>query len=350
MTTIQLVRAPSPARRRNAPVLTASQISVLRAALGGRKLAVCFGAGVDSTAMLVALHAADLRPEIITFANVNAEKEKTLQHLSKMNDVLRGWGWPTVDVCMKKMLPSTPYSDLYGNCISNQTLPSLAFGHHGCSVKFKIQVQDQFIKGAAKGPNKRAPHPVWVEAQARGERLIKLIGYDAGPADRKRSKTLASADADFDFVYPLQLLGWTREDCVGAITRALGAAMVPVKSACFFCPASKHWELWYLAAEEPDQFERALRMEWNALTGKHSRFSTVDFGDDWEDLVRNADRFPSSKTTVGLGRSFAWNHWARINGVVDENFKVRRAEKARFLAMADALRGNDNALDARSCA
>lgn len=33
-------------------ILTNDQIRVLRAALGGRLLAVCFGAGVDSTAML----------------------------------------------------------------------------------------------------------------------------------------------------------------------------------------------------------------------------------------------------------------------------------------------------------
>lgn len=271
-------------------------------------------------------------------------------HLAKMSSVLRQWRWPAIDVCVKKMLASTPYTDLYGNCMANETLPSLAFGMSSCSVKYKIQVQDQFIKGVTKGPNARPPHPAWIAAKATGERIIKLIGYDAGPADRRRSKSLPSADADFDYIYPLQLLGWSRLDCVNAITLALGSAMVPVKSACFFCPAAKHWELYEMAAEEPALFEMALRLEWNALTGRHSRFSTVEFGDDWEDLVRNADRFPSSKTTVGLGRSFAWNHWARVNGVVDENFMVRRAEKARFLEMAAQLRGDDNAYDGRACA
>ncbi len=349
MTTIQFVRPPSSLRGR-AGVLSPSQVSMLRSALGGRKLAACFGAGVDSTAMLVALHAAGLRPEIITFADTGGEKRRTILHLAKMSDVLRRWGWPTIDICVKKMLPSTPYADLFGNCMSNETLPSLAFGRHSCSIKFKIQAQDQFIKGVAKGPNARPPHPVWIEAQQRQERLVKLIGYDAGPADRRRSKTLPSSDEVFDYFYPLQLLGWTRADCVDAITQALGHDMVPIKSACFFCPASKHWEILDLAAEEPDLFELALRLEWNALTGRHSRFTSVEFGDDWEDLVRNADRFPSSKTTVGLGRSFAWNHWARINGVVDENFKVRREKKAWFLEMAARLRGEDNALDGRSCA
>jgi len=116
-----------------------------------------------------------------------------------------------------------------------------------------------------------------------------------------------------------------------------------------FCPASKHWELFWLAAYRPDLFERALRIERTALTGRHSRFDAVAFGADWEDLVRNAERFPSSNTTVGLGRSFAWNHWARVNGVVDADFMVRRDLSAVFAERAAALLGEDNALDSRGC-
>lgn len=166
-----------------------------------------------------------------------------------------------------------------------------------------------------------------------------------------RSNRLPASDAHFDYIYPLQLIGWGRADCVRVITEALGPDMVPVKSACFLCPASKQWELWWLADTHPNLFERALHMERVALIGRHSRFSEVEFGDTWENLVRNADRFPSSNTTVGLGRSFAWNQWARVNNVVDEDFRVRRKDTARFLAMARALRGEaDNALDVRACA
>lgn len=74
----------------------------------------------------------------------------------------------------------------------------------------------------------------------------------------RRSRHLPTADADFDYIYPLQLLGWTRSDCVDVITAVLGADLVPIKSACFFCPASKHWELFWLAAHHPELLERAL--------------------------------------------------------------------------------------------
>ncbi len=331
-------------------LLPAPLLKALRDALAGRFIALCFGSGVDSTAMLVALRAAGLRPDVITFADTGGEKPETLLHIEKINKVLRSWGWPLVDVCRKVPLESTGYSDLYGNCFANETLPSLAFSGKACSLKWKKDPQDQFLKGVKKGPNVRPPHPLWVEARRAGERIVKLIGYDCGKADMRRSKSFKASDSEFDFCYPLQIVGWTRRDCVRAIAQVLGPELVPIKSACFFCPASKIWELYWLAAHHPDLLERALLLERNALTGKHSRFDSVEFGATWEEMVRNADRFPSSTTTVGLGRSFAWNQWARVNDVVDAQFRVKRsdADRARFAMLSDSLRDPGNALDSRS--
>ena len=108
--------------------------SCLAPLLKGRLLAVCFGSGVDSTAMLVALHLAGLRPDIITFADAGAEKPETMAHLDRMNQVLEDWRWAPIVICRKVPLASTGYDDLYGNCIVNETLPSLAFGMKSCSL------------------------------------------------------------------------------------------------------------------------------------------------------------------------------------------------------------------------
>jgi hypothetical protein len=335
---------------RLADILTDDQIAALRSALLGRRIVVCFGGGVDSTALLLILFAADISVDLITFADVGAEKPETYAHVDRMSALLVSIGYPEVTTCKKITLASTNYEDLEGNCVDNETLPSLAFGTKSCSIKWKHKPQDMEIMGAKRGPMKRPPHPLWVETQATGERILKLIGYDAGKADIRRSKSLAERDDNFDYCYPLQLIGWTRSECVKAIAQGFGPTYVPIKSACFFCPASKQWELYWLAGHHPEMFERALKMEYGALTGRHSRFDAIEFGASWEEMVKKADRFPSSDTTVGLGRSFAWNHWARVHGVVDEHFKVRRELAAQFIAKADAMRGDDNALDVRACA
>jgi hypothetical protein len=65
----------------------------MREALSVRLLAVCFGAGVDSTAMLVALRWAGITPDVITFADTGGEKPETLDHVTRMMPFLwRGIG------------------------------------------------------------------------------------------------------------------------------------------------------------------------------------------------------------------------------------------------------------------
>jgi hypothetical protein len=296
--------------------------------------------------MLVAMRRSGVRPDLITFADVGGEKPDTYHHVRLMDEWLERVGFPRVTWCKKITTSRVDYSDLEGNCVDNETLPSLAFGMKSCSIKWKHTPQDYIVMGCKSGPNVCAPHPLWIEARRAGVKPIKLIGYDNGTADIRRSKKLKGEDDNFRYVYPLQTLGWGREDCIKAIIEE--GLPVPVKSACFFCPASKKWELYWLAGHHPDLFERALVMEHRALTGHHSRYDEIEFGASWEHMIANADRFPSSNTTVGLGRSFAWNQWARVNGVVNSDGAVIMAPD-EALSRADALRGDDNALDARTC-
>ncbi len=312
-------------------------------------LVVCYGAGVDSTAMLVAMYQQGIRPDAITFADTGGEKPETYEQVRIMSDWLTARGWPAVTVC-KYQTSRAPYSDLEGNNTSNETLPSLAFGMKSCSIKWKAQPQDYAIKGCKGGPNKCDPHPLWLEAKRRGVKPVKLIGYDAGPADLRRSKNLKTECKDFQYRYPLQQLGWSRQECIAAI---LGAGLaVPVKSACWFCPASQKWELYWLAGKHPELFERALELEHKAMVGKHSRWGSdaCTYGKDWEEFVNKpADQWPTTSITVGLGRTFAWNHWARINKIVNAEGKVT-ADPAALLAKAEELQAQGgNAADRRTC-
>lgn len=337
----------------------------------GHALQVCFGSGVDSTAMLVALHDADIIPELILFADTGAEKPETYDHARAMDPILVSWGFPTVTWVKQNTTAKMNYDDLAGKCLDNETLPSLAFGGKSCSIWSKQDPQDNFIKGVnakyvgqelpAHLANCNAVHPLWTRAQETGRKIIKLIGYDNGPADIRRSKNLKLEDNDFMFCYPLQLLGWARAECIAAITEA--GLPVPVKSACYFCPASQKWEMWWLAGTHPDLFEKALQIEMTAMLGKHSRYTVgadgevtdekglvIAFGEGWLETVIDADSFPSSKTTVGLGRKVSWLQFAIQNSIVDpDTFKVDRDNLESFVATADELRGSDNALDVRTC-
>jgi hypothetical protein len=312
---------------------------------------VCYGMGVDSTAMLIGLKNRGIRPDVITTANTKGEKPESIQYA---HEVMGPWlernGFPPITWCEHKTLESTGYDSLAGNCTANETLPSLAFGMKSCSIKWKHGPQDKAIMGCKAGPNQRDPHPIWIAAQTAGVKPVKMIGYDNGPADLRRSKKVIE-DENFSYSYPLQEWGWDRAECVRQIIAE--GLRVPIKSACFFCPASQKWELWWLAGTHPTLFMEALHMEHTAMIGKHSRWGSDEctYDADWLKLVNEpADQWPTTKITVGLGRKFAWNHWARENGIVSCETGEFIGDREACLAMAEQLRANGgNAHDARTC-
>jgi hypothetical protein len=134
------------------------------------------------------------------------------------------------------------------NCLVNHTLPSLAFGYKSCSLKWKVAPMDGFVEA----------WPPAIEAWAKGERVTRAIGYDAGPKDAKRAWNIAG-DGRYEYVYPLRQWGWDRERCIAEIEAA--GLPVPVKSACFFCPATKPDELADLVERHPELADRIVALE-----------------------------------------------------------------------------------------
>jgi hypothetical protein len=314
-----------------------------------RPVTVAFGGGVDSTALLVALKHAGIKPAWVSFADTGGEKQRTYDHVALVSDWLKSWAGIEVEVVKYNTLASTSYNDLLGNCLDNETLPTVSFPGipNSCSSKWKKQPQEYAWRGAKSGPNKRDPHPLYLSCQERGVKAWRLIGFDAGPADLKRGKGDHTSKL-FDQLYPLQHLGWDRPLCIQAI-EAEGLP-VPPKSSCFFCGAMKEWEIWDLAATEPEKLTLALRMEYGALTGKHSRWQDPEFGRAWEDYVKTGDKFPSAETSCGLGIKRSWCQWAYVNGLArPETNWVFEGDQEACAAKRDALvAGDDNALDGRS--
>lgn len=210
-------------------------------------LIVCYGMGRDSTALLVGLHQRGERPDLVIFSDVGDEKEKTYDYRRVMDAWLEFVGFPLITVVRyqpKNYKWWPPYRSLFENCMTNITLPSLAYGGHSCSSKWKIGAQREFLKTWAPAQ----------EAWAGGGRITKCIGFEDSPKEHRRTKrcaTFAVQDEDPDRVtlrFPLQEWGWDLARCVKEIE---GAGLpVPPKSSCHFCPAMKPWEVDELSTEQ----------------------------------------------------------------------------------------------------
>jgi hypothetical protein len=130
-------------------------------------------------------------------------------------------------------------------------------------------------------------------------RVVKAIGLDAGegarvrwqarqPPEGGRLSRDQRLDRDyFAYWYPLFEWGFDRRRCVEVIEQA--GLPVPLKSACFYCPASKRQEVLWLRDHHPDLLARALEIERNAL--------------------------PNLTSVKGLGRSFSWREF--LDGIDD---------------------------------
>lgn len=198
-------------------------------------LTVAYGLGVDSTALLVQLVREGIRPALIMFADTGDEKRETYQYLPIINDYLRKADFPQVTVVrneVKNFKHWPPYHGLGENCLTNGTLPSLAFGFKSCSQKWKVAPQDRYCKSWQPA----------LDAWSQGIPVRKMIGYDASPNDRKRyAVAIGFKDPLFTYEYPLIVWGWDRERCKEEIRKE--GLPVPPKSACVFCPATQPEEL-----------------------------------------------------------------------------------------------------------
>jgi hypothetical protein len=255
--------------------------------MNAQPLVVAYGIGWDSTAMLVAMQRRGIRPDAILFADPGGEKPETYDYLPIISAWLEKVGFPPITI-VRYVPTRAPYDTLEGKCLANETLPSLAFGKHSCSIVFKADPQDKWI---------RAWQPA-IDAWAAGLKVTRAIGYDNGAqdcrrrakADRAVAKKAANGHKDckqFEYRYLLQEWGIDRVECARLI--AMAGLPAPMKSACWFCPASKKSEIVWLRDKHPVLFQRAVAMEVRARDGKHG----LD-------------------TVKGLGRNFAWGELALV--------------------------------------
>lgn len=265
-------------------------------------IAVSCGMGVNSTAMLILLRRDGVVPTAIVFADTGSEKPETYRYIKVLGKWLRRVCFPALTI-VKNPSPRAGYRSLEENCVANRTLPSIAYGfqRHSCSLTWKGNVIDRWL----------VRQPWAQEAWRHGKPVTRLIGYDDSCADRRRTFRVDKLDGDnrWVFRYPLRERGLDRDACI-ALIRDEGLP-VPVKSACFFCPAMRKSEIIDLAVRHPRLAARALRME--ALASHDYR------------------------SIEGLGGSFNWRRFLETKRPdllkkIDRRFDTGRDLPARYAA------------------
>lgn len=285
-----------------------------------KPVAVAYGMGVDSTAMLVGLAQRGQRPDLILFADTGAERTETYDFKPVMQEWLRKEGFPpitTVRYQPRNFKNFPPYRTLEENCLTNGTLPGISMAHPSCSSKWKQAPQHAFIKQ-------------WEPAQRAwglGLKVVKLIGFDDSPTDRRRTYSANPKDGDiYEYRMPLQQWHWDREECKRQIARA--GLPVPPKSSCFFCLAMKPHEVEQLPAE---MLRRIVRLEARA----HPRLKTCE--GLWRSTVKG--------TRGGIARPGSMTQYIRQSRLLPEE-EIDRIWEGTFEAIVSFQEGYAAALSA----
>lgn len=236
-------------------------------------IVVAYGAGTNSTALLVEMIRLGEPVDAILFADTGGERPGTYVYRDLFSEWLVEHGYPAIITVHKGGRQET----LEENCLRLSMLPSLAYGRKRCSHRYKIEPQDKWVNN----------WPPARESWGAGHKVIKLIGYDMDEPHR----AAIPEDDKYHYRYPLLEWGWGREECVAAI-KAAGLPL-PGKSSCFFCPAMTKPEILQLRKEHPDLLIRALNIESTAkqadnLTSVNGLGRRVNWG-DFIELVDEAE-------------------------------------------------------------
>jgi len=216
-----------------------------------------FGGGVNSTALLLILHAKGLRPDWVLFADTGSERPETYENVERVEKWCQSVGFP---FAVTRWIRKTgQFESVHENALRTEYLPSKAYGYSGCTYKWKIQ-----------------PMVKW-RSQHGMEESVVAIGYDAGEKRRVKKVVVSCASSEYDpslrfLWYPLVAWGIDRVDC----ERMLAEKGWPVvKSSCFLCPHMRKPEWENLKLDHPKLFQIALDVEKGAKAAGHADTASI---------------------------------------------------------------------------
>ncbi len=299
-------------------------------------IVVSYGGGVDSTAMLIAMHLKGIKPDLIVFSDTGDEKAETYAYIKMFTRWLRSVGFPPITrtryriqkvgerkkllayyhsrswkslqlaaleafvVAYQNVRQVVKYDTLMEKCIILNTLPSKAFGYGECSLTWKIIPNRLLVKKWMEKLGAYYEVTPFVPKQWKTLRLATtvaslvafqswfqvpvrcFVGINAGEQERLLDKKGSFKPLEekmfsvlFKSEYPLITWNLTKEN-EKALILSMGLPLPP-KSSCKRCPNMTVQEILALPNED---YEMGCYIEENAE--------------------------PFSGSIKGLGRGFSW--------------------------------------------
>lgn len=197
------------------------------------KYVLSFGAGVNSTAMMVFLIQKKFPLDYVLFADTGSERPETYDYLSHVRKYLKKKGIPFEVVRVRNG------DSLYDRCMRRKVIPSQTW--RWCTRDLKIR-------------------PIYAFYRSLKSHVFQYVGIDYDEIHRMK-------DSKANYVtniYPLIDYKIGREMCLEIIEKA--GLPIPIKSGCYFCPFN-NTERWQdLYQKFPDLYQAAITLEEN---GKH---------------------------------------------------------------------------------
>ncbi len=185
-----------------------------------------FGAGLQTTALLILVYKREVEADMIVFADTKGEKPETYNYIQDYS----------IPLCQERGIPFIWLTnhDKY----DGESLYDFSWRKHfspgmpsrQCSLHFKARVIKRFDRKAQK-----------------------LVGFST--EELRRAENPVHQGARF----PLIELGLSGSDC-SRIISTFGWP-IPLKSSCFFCPFQRPNEWNWLKEKHPDLFQKALDLE-----------------------------------------------------------------------------------------
>ncbi len=193
---------------------------------------VSFGAGQNSTAMIIMMKSEGIRIDEIIFAETKNEMPKTYIFLKEFKE------W-----CKKNDLKFTEVQSPLGNLRKHyedkKIIPYRMF--RSCTDKFKVRPINKYIK--EKYPKQQV------------NMFMGIASDEKHRAERMGDKT------NIHFEFPLVEKEIDRQGCIDIIKEE--GLSVPVKSGCYFCPFQPKNEWIKLYEKYPKLFDECIKFEKN---------------------------------------------------------------------------------------